>query len=95
MSPSSSPVWFITATSSGFGKAIAQSALNRGNKVIATARQTSRIADLKDAGAFTLALDVTSPLEDIKSVVKEAHDVHGRIDVLVNAAGVRPIPFLF
>ncbi|KAF1847602.1 uncharacterized protein K460DRAFT_402939 [Cucurbitaria berberidis CBS 394.84] len=52
---------FITAASSGFGKYIALEALFRGHKVIASARNTSRIADLKEAGAETLTW---TPKED-------------------------------
>ena len=81
------PVWFITAASSGFGKYIALEALSRGHKVIASARSTSRIADLKEAGAETLALDVTSPLSEIEKVAKEANGKYGYINHLVNAAG--------
>ena len=60
------PVWFITAASSGFGKYIALEALSRGHKVIASARSTSRIADLAAQGADTVTLDVTAPLEQIQ-----------------------------
>ena len=81
------PVWFITAASSGFGKAIAHEALSRGHKVIATARSTSRIQDLHSAGAHTMTLDVTSPLPTIQAVAKEAHAKYGSITHLVNAAG--------
>ncbi|KAH8704597.1 hypothetical protein GQ44DRAFT_512029 [Phaeosphaeriaceae sp. PMI808] len=81
------PVWFITAASSGFGKFIALEALSRGHKVIASARSTSRIADLKEAGAETIALDVTSPLSDIQAVAKQANEKYGYINHLVNAAG--------
>jgi NADP-dependent 3-hydroxy acid dehydrogenase YdfG len=81
------PVWFITAASSGFGKYIALEALSRGHKVIASARITSRIADLKEKGAETVALDVTSTLSEIEKVAKEANDKYGYINHLVNAAG--------
>jgi NADP-dependent 3-hydroxy acid dehydrogenase YdfG len=81
------PVWFITAASSGFGKYIAFEALNRGHKVIASARSVSRIADLKEAGADVIALDVTSPLPEIEKVAKEANAKYGYITHLVNAAG--------
>jgi NADP-dependent 3-hydroxy acid dehydrogenase YdfG len=84
---SQTPVWFITAASSGFGKYMALEALSRGHKVIASARSTSRIADLKDAGADTLALDVTWPLPQIQQVAKEASEKYGYINHLVNAAG--------
>ncbi|KAL7936573.1 hypothetical protein V8C35DRAFT_277992 [Trichoderma chlorosporum] len=81
------PVWFITAASSGFGQAIALSALRRGHKVIATARSTSRIQDLAAAGAHILAFDVTSPLSTIEELAKKVFAEHGRVDYLINAAG--------
>ncbi|KAF2757863.1 NAD(P)-binding protein [Pseudovirgaria hyperparasitica] len=84
---SETPVWLITATSNGFGKGIAELALARGHRVIATARNTAKIAGLKESGASTLALDVTWPLPQIKETVKEAQKIHGSIDILVNAAG--------
>lgn len=84
---SQTPVWFITAASSGFGKHLALEALSRGHKVIASARSTSRIADLKEKGAVTVALDVTAPQADIEKVAKEANDQYGYINHLVNAAG--------
>jgi NADP-dependent 3-hydroxy acid dehydrogenase YdfG len=81
------PVWFITAATSGFGKGIALTALARGHKVLATGRSLSRLADLKEAGADVYELDVTSKLDTLKQTVKEAHSKYGRIDYLVNAAG--------
>jgi NADP-dependent 3-hydroxy acid dehydrogenase YdfG len=81
------PVWFITAASSGFGKAIALEALSRGHKVIASARSTSRIADLADAGAHTVALDVTAPFPELEKIALAAKEKYGYINHLVNAAG--------
>ncbi|KAF4965596.1 hypothetical protein FSARC_6618 [Fusarium sarcochroum] len=83
----SSPVWFITAASSGFGHDIAVQALSRGHTVVATARNASRIQDLADAGAHTLSFDVTSPLSDIEAIAKAVFAKHGRVDYLINAAG--------
>ena len=83
----STPVWFITAASSGFGKQIAIEALNNGHKVIATARSSKKLEDLKSKGAVTMDLDVVQPLDELKAIVKSAHDQSGRIDYLVNAAG--------
>ena len=83
----STPVWLITAASSGFGKYTALEALKNGHKVIATARRSSKIEDLKSKGAVTMDLDVIQPLDDLKAIVKEAHGKYGRIDYLVNAAG--------
>ena len=80
-------MWLITGSSSGFGKHIALEALKQGHKVIATARDASRLSDLKAAGAVTLSLDVTAPLSELKDIVREAHAQYGRITHLVNAAG--------
>jgi NAD(P)-dependent dehydrogenase (short-subunit alcohol dehydrogenase family) len=84
---SPTPVWFITASTSGFGKYIAFEALSRGHKVIATARNAARLSDLAEAGAVTLSLDVTSPLEDLKKIAAEAASKYGHITHVVNAAG--------
>ncbi|KAH6625698.1 hypothetical protein C7974DRAFT_205779 [Boeremia exigua] len=84
---SQTPVWFITAASSGFGKFIALEALSRGHRVIASARSTSRIADLKEKGAVTVTLDVTAPQAEIEKVAKAANETYGYLTHLVNAAG--------
>ena len=81
------PVWFITAATSGFGKGIALAALAHGHKVLATGRSVSRLTDLKEAGADVYELDVTSDLETLKKTVAEAHNKYGRIDYLINSAG--------
>ncbi|KAJ2921724.1 hypothetical protein H1R20_g15370, partial [Candolleomyces eurysporus] len=74
---------------SGLGRDLALAALARGDKVIATARgrTVSKLEDLKTAGAATLELDVTSPLEKLHEAAKEAVNIYGKIDVLVNNAG--------
>ncbi|MGI8779061.1 MAG: SDR family NAD(P)-dependent oxidoreductase, partial [Solirubrobacteraceae bacterium] len=58
----SSPVWLITGSSSGFGRHIAQAALARGDRVVATARRPEAIDDLVAAApdrVHAVALDVT------------------------------------
>jgi NADP-dependent 3-hydroxy acid dehydrogenase YdfG len=80
-------VWFITATSSGFGKAIALEALRRGHKVIATARNSAKLGELKAAGAAVMDLDVTSDDKTLAAKFAEANAIHGRITHVVNAAG--------
>lgn len=80
-------VWLISGCSSGFGAALVREALSRGDAVIATARNPAKISDLKEAGASTLALDVTASLTDLKKVAEDAFKIHGRIDYLVNNAG--------
>jgi NAD(P)-dependent dehydrogenase (short-subunit alcohol dehydrogenase family) len=90
MSASPSPrVWFITGSSSGFGLLLAKEALRRGDRVIATARDASKLDDLLTLypdTARTLKLDVTN-LAEIESVVPLALTAFGHVDVLVNNAG--------
>ena len=85
----SSRVWFITGSSTGFGHLLAKELLRRGERVIATARDVSKLEDLtrqypEKVRAFTL--DVTKPAE-IESVAPQAIAAFGHVDVLVNNAG--------
>ncbi|KAK5094251.1 hypothetical protein LTS08_008670 [Lithohypha guttulata] len=82
-----SKVWLITGCSTGFGAALVLEALSQGYKVIATARSVSKLANLKEAGADTLELDVTASLDDLKAIAKQAYSIHNRLDILVNNAG--------
>ncbi|SDC90794.1 oxidoreductase [Actinokineospora iranica] len=82
-------VWFITGTSSGFGRAIAEEALAAGDTVVATARKVESLADLAAIApdrVTPLQLDVTDSV-NIATAVQDAITWHGRIDVLVNNAG--------
>ncbi|PPJ31652.1 short-chain dehydrogenase/reductase [Nocardia nova] len=82
-------VWFITGTSSGFGRAIAEAVLADGGSVVATARKTESLADLRDRAperVLVAQLDVTDPAS-ITAAVEAARVRFGRIDVLVNNAG--------
>ncbi len=74
---------------SGFGRDLVVAALKHGDKVIATARgrSVSKLAELKDLGADVLELDVTAPLDKLQEIAKQAYDIHGKIDVVVNNAG--------
>ncbi|PPQ72169.1 hypothetical protein CVT26_006888 [Gymnopilus dilepis] len=83
-------VWLITGASSGLGYELAQQALLRSEKVIATGRSGKSFTNLdglKAQGAQIRELDVTSPLETLREVAREAVEIYGRIDVLVNNAG--------
>lgn len=84
-----SKVWFITGASSGLGRALAEEALARGYRVIATARKPSGLRDLVEKysdAARAITLDVTK-LGDVRNSVAEAIKEFGRIDVVVNNAG--------
>jgi NAD(P)-dependent dehydrogenase (short-subunit alcohol dehydrogenase family) len=80
-------VWMITGSSSGFGRAIADAVLARGDRLVATARRVEALADLADhERAHVVGLDVTDPAGR-EAAIAEAIERLGRIDVLVNNAG--------
>jgi NAD(P)-dependent dehydrogenase (short-subunit alcohol dehydrogenase family) len=82
-------VWFVTGCSTGFGREIARQLLAAGKKVVITARDAEKIADLvalAPENALALSLDVDKA-EEIAASVKAAREKFGRIDVLVNNAG--------
>jgi len=82
------PVWFITGSSTGFGRELAKYVLQRGYRVVVTARNPTAVRELAASGdALVLALDVTDKGQ-VDSAVKAAEDEFGRIDVLVNNAGI-------
>jgi NAD(P)-dependent dehydrogenase (short-subunit alcohol dehydrogenase family) len=58
--------------------------------VIATARgdARARLKSLAEAGCEALSLDVTAPLEQLRASIEDVIQRHGRIDVLVNNAGM-------
>jgi NAD(P)-dependent dehydrogenase (short-subunit alcohol dehydrogenase family) len=82
-------VWLITGASSGFGRAIAEAALNAGDTVVAGVRRPVAVDDLaaRYPGRVTaVKLDVTSGSQ-VTAAVAQSMLWHGRIDVLVNNAG--------
>jgi NAD(P)-dependent dehydrogenase (short-subunit alcohol dehydrogenase family) len=85
----SSKIWFITGASRGFGREWAIAALERGDSVAATARDTATLDDLAakygDA-LLPLRLDVTDR-DAAFAAVEKAHERFGRLDVVVNNAG--------
>ena len=85
-----SKVWFITGCSTGFGRNLAMEALQRGNQVAVTSRNTEDVKDIVARfpdNAVAIKLDVTNN-QEVAAAVKEAQERFGRIDVLVNNAGI-------
>jgi NAD(P)-dependent dehydrogenase (short-subunit alcohol dehydrogenase family) len=82
-------VWFITGTSRGFGREWAIAALERGDRVAATARKLSTLDDLsKKYGDLLLPIELDVTKHDACfAAVKKAHDKFGRLDVVINNAG--------
>ena len=79
------PVALVTGASSGIGKAAALALAQAGFEVIGTSRNASRVAD-RDGVTF-LDLDVASD-ESVTAVVQRVIERYGRLDVLVNNAGI-------
>src|SRR5580700_7160913 len=82
-----SKIWFITGAGRGMGVDFAKAALAAGYQVVATGRNTAKVAEALGESANLLIgkLDITKPA-DAESAVKAAVDKFGRIDVLVNNA---------
>jgi NAD(P)-dependent dehydrogenase (short-subunit alcohol dehydrogenase family) len=84
-----SKVWFITGAGRGFGREFTENALERGDRVAATVRDTSAISDLVEkyeANLLPLTLDVTDE-EAVRDAVERTVAQFGRLDVVVNNAG--------
>jgi NAD(P)-dependent dehydrogenase (short-subunit alcohol dehydrogenase family) len=84
-----SQVWLITGSSRGLGRALAEAVLAAGHKLIATARQSAQLSDLKGKYGDQVRLvdlDVTDAAAALDAV-RVARDAFGRLDVLANNAG--------
>jgi NAD(P)-dependent dehydrogenase (short-subunit alcohol dehydrogenase family) len=89
MSGQNTKVWFITGSSTGFGRILVDQLIAKGETVVATARKSEQLEDLVDQypdRMIALSLDVTQP-EQVRAAVSQAILSFGRIDVLVNNAG--------
>jgi NAD(P)-dependent dehydrogenase (short-subunit alcohol dehydrogenase family) len=89
MTQSNQRVWFITGASTGFGRMLAEEVLRTGGKVVATARNIDKVADLEakyPKAAKALALDVTDASQ-VDSAVTQGFAQFGQVNVLVNNAG--------
>ncbi|MBJ7463941.1 MAG: SDR family oxidoreductase [Mycolicibacterium sp.] len=80
----------VTGATSGIGAAVARRLAAQGHRVLAGARREDRLAELAGDNIEVRRLDVTDRA-DIVSFVDWAVAAHGRIDVIVNNAGVMPL----
>lgn len=81
--------WFITGATSGFGRAIAEAAISRGDIVVAAVRDPEKIrewVDSSDGRLHSVRLDITET-DAIPVAVDEALRQCGHVDILVNNAG--------
>jgi NADP-dependent 3-hydroxy acid dehydrogenase YdfG len=89
----------ITGASSGIGEATALRLARDGAKVVIGARRVAQLEDLaariRDEGGDALVhkLDVTRR-DEVEAFVRAAVDAHGRLDVLVNNAGIMPLSYM-
>jgi NAD(P)-dependent dehydrogenase (short-subunit alcohol dehydrogenase family) len=81
-----SRTWFITGANRGLGRAFTVAALDRGDRVVATARDPKSMADLTDDRLTVLPLDVRDR-DRVITTVDRAFEMVGSIDVIVNNAG--------
>ncbi|MFD5081940.1 oxidoreductase [Kitasatospora sp. NPDC058201] len=82
-------IWFVTGASRGLGAEITREALDRGHRVIATARDVSAVLDAyphQPDGLLAVNADVTEP-EQLTAAVEAGLARFGRIDVVANNAG--------
>jgi len=86
---STSPVWFITGASSGFGRAFTEHALSQEYRVVATARNRTAVDALAEKHpdrVLALQMDVTRHAQ-IDEAVRQTIARFGTVDVLINNAG--------
>ena len=82
--------WFVTGSSRGLGRSITAAVLAKGDNIAATARNPKQLEELVTqypSQIIVLPVDVTNR-EQIDKAVKDTIEKFGRIDVLVNNAGV-------
>ena len=95
----SNRVVIVTGASSGIGEATARLLAHEGATVVLAARRQGRLDELKSEieGAGGTALAVPTDVTDrdaVQALARATLDAYGRIDVLVNNAGVMPLTFL-
>ena len=95
----SKKVIIITGASSGIGEATAIRLSKEGNSLVLAARREDKLIELKDklqsenTEIITHTTDVTNR-NDVISLVKKTMEVFGKVDVLINNAGIMPLSFI-
>ncbi|KAF2194225.1 oxidoreductase,short chain dehydrogenase-like protein [Zopfia rhizophila CBS 207.26] len=70
-------VWLITGSTSGFGAEFVKALLAKGDKVIATARNPSKITHFQEAGAAVLKLNLAADQADLNKLAEAAIAIYG------------------
>lgn len=86
----------ITGASSGIGESIAKLLSEKGAKLVLGARRIDKLNALKSdlkTEVIAKSTDVTNP-QDVEALVQNAIEIFGRVDVLINNAGLMPQSFL-
>jgi NADP-dependent 3-hydroxy acid dehydrogenase YdfG len=91
-------VLIVTGAASGFGRLVSQKAIAAGAKVVCAdineAQLTALAQELTDAGGAAIGLQTdVANLSEMQALAAKAVDQFGRIDVMVNNAGVMPLAF--
>ncbi len=93
-------VVLVTGASSGIGEAIARHIADEGANVVLAARREEKLTDLaqslndqSNGKALVVKTDVTKK-EDMENLVKEAKDTYGKVDMIINNAGVMLLSFM-
>jgi NAD(P)-dependent dehydrogenase (short-subunit alcohol dehydrogenase family) len=84
-----SRTWLITGVSSGFGRELTHQLLDRGDRVVGTVRDTTKVKDLRERHPDTFRaeiIDVTDTAA-VREVVDRSFAALGRIDVIISNAG--------
>ena len=96
MNPIEGKVVMITGASSGIGEAVARQLAKQGARLVLAARRVDRLAQLaQELGDNVLwaATDVTR-VEELQALAVSGRERFGRIDVLVNNAGIMPVSMI-
>lgn len=96
MSETENKVVIITGASSGLGEATARRLAKAGAKLMLTARREDRLKDLvnsieKEGGTAQYCITDVTKRDQVEQLAKKTKDAYGRIDVLVNNAGLMPL----